>query len=499
MDEVDKPTVLSQEVEKVVEHAPEQILIPQPSNDPADPLNWPMGLKIGILVQICLLGALGGLNTAIINPAYGPMAKELGISTVTASYQTTVVIALNGIGPFIWIPLANVYGRRPIYLLTTLLGFGSALGSAYARSFGQLLAARVFNGFFPAAFALGPATIVDLFFLHQRGRALGTFTVMLTNGSHLAPIFGGLIGQYCGWRWTFNFAAICDAVMAVVVFFCLPETLYSRKTPAEAAHQPALSGQFNLKTYISRLKLYTKNPELDLKLRHFVWPSIKMAKYPSVLFPALYYASQYGFASILPAVTVAHIFQEFFHWDTLDIGLGYGAALTIGASLGELAAGIVVDAIVKREWARNGGRPPEPEVRLQAVWTGEILLPVGLLIYGFTLQYATVWIAPLIGMGIACFGIQVITTTCYTYSIDCYPSSGSDTSQFFNFARQEIGMTFAFYAIALANRIGYQFTFLFFALCGSLLAFIPIAGLMWKGREIRERLGTPQDEELVQI
>jgi hypothetical protein len=33
---------------------------------------------------------------AIINPAYVPMAKELGISTITASYQTTVVIALNG-------------------------------------------------------------------------------------------------------------------------------------------------------------------------------------------------------------------------------------------------------------------------------------------------------------------------------------------------------------------------------------------------------------------
>ncbi|KAL9097140.1 MAG: hypothetical protein Q9165_000567 [Trypethelium subeluteriae] len=364
------------DAEKNTEQISQLILIPQPSSDPADPLNWPMALKIAILLQVCLLGALGGLNTAIINPAYGPMAKELGISTVTASYQTTVVIALNGVGPFLWIPLANVYGRRPIYLFTTLLGFGSALGSAYAKSFGQLLAARVFNGFFPAAFALGPATVVDLFFLHQRGRALGTFTVMLTNGSHLAPIVGGLIGQYCGWRWTFKVAAICDAVMVVVVFFCLPETLFSRKNIVENAERPPMRGPFTIKTYISRLGLYTKNQELDLKPRHFVWPSIKMVMYPSVLFPALYYASQYGFASILPAVTVAHIFQQFFHWDTLDIGLGYGAALTIGASLGELAAGMVVDSIVKRARARNGGKAPDPEVRLQAIWTGEILLPV---------------------------------------------------------------------------------------------------------------------------
>ena len=62
-----------------------------------------------------------------------------------------------------------------------------------------------------------------------------------------------------------------------------------------------------------------------------------MAKYPSVLFPAIYYAAQYGFASILPAVTVASIFTEFFHWDTLQIGLGYGVALTIGSCLGEVS------------------------------------------------------------------------------------------------------------------------------------------------------------------
>ena len=377
-----------------------------------------------------------------------------------------------------------------------------------------LLQSLIYSFFINGKYLMAPLRHRLGVYVIYSGRALGLFTVMLTNGSHLAPIIGGLVGQYCGWRWTFKFAAIADATMVITVFFLLPETLYIRKPTIEEDKRPTLNGRFGFKTYISRMRLYSKNPQLDLKLKQFVWPSIRMAMYPSVLFPALYYASQYGFASILPAVTVAHIFQEFFHWDTLDIGLGYGLALSIGASLGELAAGMVVDAIVKRAWVRNGGRAPDPEVRLQAIWTGEILLPVschervqvvtyrltpqqiGLLIYGFTLQYATVWIAPLIGMGIACFGIQVITTSCYSYIIDCYPSFSSESSQFVNLARQEIGMTFAFYAIALADRIGYQFTFLFFALCGSVLAFIPIVGLMWKGREIREKMGTPQSQNL---
>jgi hypothetical protein len=99
-------------------------------------------------------------------------------------------------------------------------------------------------------------------------------------------------------------------------------------------------------------------------------------------------------------------------------------------------------------------------------------------------------------MGLACFGMQVITTVCYTYSIDCYRAQGSDISQLFNFMRQEIGMTFAFYAIKMGDKIGYQFTFLFFAIMGSVLAFAPVLVLMLRGQRIRkgmERFGTPRD------
>jgi MFS family permease len=258
------------------------------------------------------------------------LAKEFHITKVQASYQTTVVIALNGVGPFLWIPLANVWGRRPVYLFTTLLGFGSALGSAYAKNFSQLIAARVFNGLWPAAMALGPATVVDLFFYHQRGRAIGLFTVILTSGAHIAPIVGGLVGQYLGWRWTFKFAAILDGFMLLVIIFCLPETLYIRDLSQLTRTASEREIAFSPKTYVSRLRLYSSFPELKLRWNQFVIPSLKMVQYPSVIFPALYYAAQYGFASILPAVTVASIFSEQFGWNTLEIGLAYGGALTIG-------------------------------------------------------------------------------------------------------------------------------------------------------------------------
>jgi MFS family permease len=380
-----------------------------------------------------------------------------------------------------------------VYLFTTLIGFASALGSAYSKNFNQLIAARVFNGLWPAAMGLGPATVVDLFFYHQRGRAMGVFTVILTTGAHIAPIIGGLIGQFLGWRWTFKFAAIIDGVMLLVITFCLPETLYVRDLSRLARTASEREVAFTPKTYLSRLKLYSTFPELKLHWNQFIVPSLRMAKYPSVLFPALYYGAQYGFASILPAVTVASIFSEAFHWNTLEIGLAYGGALSVGGILGEIAGGMVLDTIVKRARRNFAGANPPPEIRLKAIWTGALLVPAGLLIYGFTLQYHVFWFVPLFGMGLACFGLQVIATTCYTYSIDCYRAESSETSQLFNLIRQVFGMTYAFYVVSLCQKIGYQWAFFMFSILGSVLGLLPIVVLMFKGKEIRERLGVPRN------
>ena len=95
-------------------------------------------------------------------------------------------------------------------------------------------------------------------------------------------------------------------------------------------------------------------------------------------------------------------------------------------------------------------------------------------------------------MGLACFGLQVIATTCYTYSIDSYRAESSETAQLFNLIRQEFGMTYAFYVVKLCQKIGYQWAFLLFTVF-NLLAFIPMVILMFKGREWREKLGAPRN------
>ena len=183
--------------------------------------------------------------------------------------------------------------------------------------------------------------------------------------------------------------------MFIIILFCLPETLYVR---SDVNSLPYISKtSYSKTTFLDGLKVRDRNPNTPLSWDKFILPPFRLALKPHAVFPALYYATQYGFASILPAVTVASIFSKEFKWDTLQIGLGYGGALTIGGSLGELAAGLVLDALVQKKM--RGNVKFQPEMRLRVIWHGEILVPAGLLIYGFTMQYKTFWVGPLMGMG----------------------------------------------------------------------------------------------------
>ncbi|KAJ7863451.1 MFS general substrate transporter [Mycena olivaceomarginata] len=456
-------------------------LIPQPSSDPSDPLNFPQWLKIAILLQVSFLAGLGPLNQAVINPAYVPLAAHFHKTTVVASYQTTIAIAFAGVGSFLWVPLANTYGRRPLLLFTTLLAAASSLGSGKAQTWSQLIGTRVLNGIGTSSFfTLGAGMVSDCFFLHERGRAMGIFTVFLTNSAHVAPIPGGFLAQYVNYRWcVFARPAILDLTMFFVMLFCLPETIYVRGSTPVVTSRPILR----------RLNLWGLRPEgKHLKISDF-WCPFQMVIYPSVIISAFYYSVTFALSSILPAVTSATLFRLVDKFTTSQTGMALGFGTLIGSTLGELLGGIVVDRSMYLSRKEKGGEAV-PEVRLQGIWAGAIIQPIGLLIWGFCWQYKTHWIGPTMGFTVMCFAIQIISTVLYSYTADCYKPQMPEVAQVFNFGRQTVGMTLGFWAIPMGTKIGYHYMSITLALIG-LVTFIPVVYLMYQGKNIRERMGQP--------
>jgi MFS family permease len=102
----------------------------------------------------------------------GPTANTAVILPQVA-YFFTVSALTQGTGNLLWQPLINKYGKRPMYILSFSGYFATAIWSGVSTSYSSELAGRILLGFFSGAGeCLGPGTISDVFFLHERGSAM---------------------------------------------------------------------------------------------------------------------------------------------------------------------------------------------------------------------------------------------------------------------------------------------------------------------------------------
>lgn len=135
------------------------------------------------LTLVAFHACISTTTAASIIPAYEDIAKELGVSLQHASYLTSLQIPVLGGAPFLWKPLSNRFGRRPIFLLSVILSLVCNVGCAKSPTYGSMAACRALTAFFisPGA-ALGSAVVAETFSKRDRARYMGIWTLMVTLG-----------------------------------------------------------------------------------------------------------------------------------------------------------------------------------------------------------------------------------------------------------------------------------------------------------------------------
>lgn len=143
------------------------------------------------------------------------------------------LLAAGCIGPFVC-ALSRKYGKRPVFLVSSLFDIiGTAIGEARI-SYEYLLAARIVQGFSTSAYeSLIVATVGDLYFVHQRGLRVSLINFILNSASSLASIICGLVFANLGWLWLFHLFQIFCVIQFVALFLFCPETTYLRDTKFE--------------------------------------------------------------------------------------------------------------------------------------------------------------------------------------------------------------------------------------------------------------------------
>lgn len=115
-------------------------------------------------------------------------------------------------------------------ILGTLIGavWGSTMTSH--DDFTRFVLSRALSGFFGTVVGvLGPRCIIDMFFLHQRGRAFTIFHFCLDLGNSVGPSVCAFIASPSGdYRWALWFCIIIDAVAFIAFFVFMYDTTWDR-------------------------------------------------------------------------------------------------------------------------------------------------------------------------------------------------------------------------------------------------------------------------------
>ncbi|KAK4211228.1 major facilitator superfamily domain-containing protein [Rhypophila decipiens] len=215
-------------VEKVVR-------FPVPTSDPADPLNWAPWRKISCLLTVSLYSFACNFSSASLSPAL-PIWNLWFPENARPFKDLMKFVAVNvlciGMGNILWVPLANVFGRRPVLILSSMILFLATLLAGFTADFQLVLVCRVFQGLGSSVSeTIAPAIVGDMFFIHERAGWMALFTACLASGSVIGGISGGYIAVHLGWFYIFHIGAALTGTAFLCTVFFAPETLFERESP----------------------------------------------------------------------------------------------------------------------------------------------------------------------------------------------------------------------------------------------------------------------------
>lgn len=301
------------------------LLVPQPSlSDPNDPLRW-SAIKKWAAFSNGLAYAFLGAVTGPIMAAWMVQGSVFFHRTLQElTYANGATLVCQGVATTLWMPFAIKYGRRPVYLLSTLL-MGVAcvwLGVASTKTYTPFLIGRAFLGIFEAPIeSIVPSTITDIFFLHDRGAKVSMYGLSVLGGNELGPMLSAFIIQTLGIDWAFYIVAMFVCANFVTIFFFMPETKYTGNRPNILQHTPEHALDEKEPSSASHVEI-SEVEEASFKKRHFIhelafWgssdPNVSLLQaflrpftllaYPTVLWSSVIYGLALSWNVIIGSTT----------------------------------------------------------------------------------------------------------------------------------------------------------------------------------------------------
>lgn len=157
-------------------------------DDLDNPKNWSRAFKWYVTMVIACVCFVVAMCSSVITPDIDGMQKDLGVKSPTIALLSVTFFVIGfGLGPMVFAPLSEIYGRRIVYAATLAVAVVLVLPCASAQNIQTLLVFRALDGIaFSAPMTLVGGTLADLWRTEERGVPMAAFSA--------APFLGPAIG-----------------------------------------------------------------------------------------------------------------------------------------------------------------------------------------------------------------------------------------------------------------------------------------------------------------
>ncbi|OQE46397.1 hypothetical protein PENCOP_c001G08100 [Penicillium coprophilum] len=450
-------------------------------NDPRNPMNyselkkWTLTMLVAVAtlaVSLVSSAYTGGLREIIMQFNIGQEVATLGVSLFVLGFA---------IGPLLWAPLSELFGRQVLFIGTYAALTAFNAGVAGAQNSWTIIILRFFAG----SFGSSPLTnaggvIADMFPAQQRGTAMSMFAAAPFLGPIIGPIAGGFIGMSDGgWRWVMGFLAAFSGTVWILGGLLIPETYAPVLLRRRAARLSKLSGQ----VYQSKLDIDQGRPSLKESFKVALSrPWILLFREPIVFLLSLYMAIIYGTLYMMFAAFPI-VYQQSRGWNQ-----GVGGLAFLGIMIGMLFAVAYsvwdnkryIDVSVKH----HGFAPPE--ARLPPCLFASVAIPIGLFWFAWT-NYPSIHFMASIAAGVPFgFGMVLVFLSIMNYLIDSYTIFAASVLAANSVIRSLFGAAFPLFTTYMYQDLGIHWASSIPAFLA--LACVPFPFLFYKyGPAIRTR------------
>ncbi|OAQ33942.1 MFS general substrate transporter [Linnemannia elongata AG-77] len=480
-----------------------ELFIETPKTD--DPKNWPRRKKNIVVLTIAYCAFVGPLGSSIYMPAVLQVKEDLNTTSSLVSATLSVYVLGMGIMPVFWASLCDYLGRRPIYLISMFIFILGSIFAAIARNIWVFFFMRLIQAVGSSSvLAVGGGSLSDVFHSSERGSAFGLYYLGPLVAPMIGPIIGGVISDRVGWRSTMWLLLGTAVIAFLMVLFILPETYRHRidEVKPTAEHEPAgtisrshihsTHSDPTLEAATTTLEPIDNHNPLKRKPFNPLRPFVCMRRPINALlitFNALSLGAQFCMNNTLPIS-----FHQVYNLSESTIGLCFCAG-GLGSVCGSVLGGRYSDYVIRKcEKVFDVAVQTPPEVRLQSVWLGVFLLPLGLMLYGWTVQKGLPLACALVGIFLVGFGMMLVYASTTTTIVDANSEGNMATSAVAcnSFARGVLGGIAGFLALPMESAMGSGWLYTFWAIMtvvGSAgLVVLVVKAPVWRKRAAEKEL-----------